>query len=83
MSKEKMQEIINKVAKGPIQVSLTKDILTGGSGEFNIYMKSQRRSSSYMSSFHSLFSRMENEGYPIQIVRGKLGGYWTAKAKLA
>lgn len=83
MSKEKKMELL-ELAKGHVQRSILKDLLNDGETlQFNCYMKSQKHSSNYIRSFYALFARLENNGINVLITKGKLGGHWTAIAKIA
>ena len=72
-----------KLARGHVQRKLFEDLLISGESlEFHRYMKAQNRYTNYIGSFFNLFQRMEKEGFVIQIVKGRNGGYWTAYAKI-
>jgi len=84
MENKKIEELINKVAKGHVQRSFARTLLTWGvSGSWCNYMKAQSRYSGYCSSISNLLARLDKEGIKTETVTGKCGGYWTAKTKIA
>jgi hypothetical protein len=83
MTKEQKNELIRKLAKGRFQYHVLYDLLNGYEVTFCDYVSSTRWYASYVKSFENIISRLKEEGYQVKIKKGKLGGYWTATAKIA
>lgn len=70
---------IENFAKGAFQHRIIFDLKHYGEASLKDNIATRKHYNKYVSSFLSLYKRLEKNGLPVKLILGKHGGYWTSK----
>lgn len=69
---------VESIAKGHRQKMAVESLLNHGIVTFREFCKAKSYYTSYTMSWHRLYKRLKNAGYPVTMIPGKRGGDWTS-----